>query len=527
MVIGTITKCTTYSQWSTFGPQLLLPRPRLGIISVAAVVVGVLRVSWNGESAPIFGRIENPAAFHDSRLARLLTLHYYAARHLWLLVWPVHLAFDRSYDTIPLIHSWSDSRNGLTLAAYAVLFLLASAGAGSAWQRHLSLRERRCLALGLLLLVLPHVPSSNLFFPVGFTVAERVLYTPSMGFCLLIATLFARLERVHRHWRRPARSALYIGLGLYLARSMLRNGVWHDHESLGRSGLRSDLINPKIRMITAHGIIENNGSVAEAEKHLHVGLRLSDRLGYTRDKVLFQNFEQAATLAFNNRDFFVAERIFRYYLSENSANNHVRASYGRTLYELGQLDASGRELLEAARRNASMTTPRVWACDVINNFMATGQDEAAHQLAEQFVSLYPRDAPLRALWANSLRRDGRLQEAVDQGLAATRLNASDPGVHQTLGHSYAQLKRYRAAAVHYGMVAELGGADATLLANLAAVLHLAGDTAKAIPFAKQARLALPGDVFRYRAEAEMLTALGRHDDAAAVQQAAAAAGLKM
>ena len=36
-------------------------------------------------------------------------------------------------------------------------------------------------------MVLPFLPASNLFFPVGFVVAERVLYIPSMGFCIMVA----------------------------------------------------------------------------------------------------------------------------------------------------------------------------------------------------------------------------------------------------------------------------------------------------------------------------------------------------
>jgi len=32
-------------------------------MSIAAGALGALRVSWNGDSQPIFGAIENPAAF--------------------------------------------------------------------------------------------------------------------------------------------------------------------------------------------------------------------------------------------------------------------------------------------------------------------------------------------------------------------------------------------------------------------------------------------------------------------------------
>ena len=41
--------------------------------------------------------------------------------------------------------------------------------------------------LALALLVIPFLPATNLFFSVGFVVAERILYIPSAGFCLLIA----------------------------------------------------------------------------------------------------------------------------------------------------------------------------------------------------------------------------------------------------------------------------------------------------------------------------------------------------
>ena len=50
-----------------------------------------------------------------------------------------------------------------------------------------SVSRGRVLLMSLLLLVLPFLPATNLFFYVGFVVAERVLYIPSCGFCLLVA----------------------------------------------------------------------------------------------------------------------------------------------------------------------------------------------------------------------------------------------------------------------------------------------------------------------------------------------------
>lgn len=62
--------------------------------------------------------------------------------------------------------------------------------------KYLSHRRHRTALIGsLALLSLPFLPASNLFFPVGFVVAERVLYLPSMGSCLLVAYGFTLIQR--------------------------------------------------------------------------------------------------------------------------------------------------------------------------------------------------------------------------------------------------------------------------------------------------------------------------------------------
>lgn len=45
------------------------------------------------------------------------------------------------------------------------------------------------------MLIIPFLPASNLFFPVGFVVAERILYIPNMGFCILVPFGIAVLFR--------------------------------------------------------------------------------------------------------------------------------------------------------------------------------------------------------------------------------------------------------------------------------------------------------------------------------------------
>ena len=40
--------------------------------------------------------------------------------------------------------------------------------------------------MSVALIIIPFLPASNLFLRVGFVIAERVLYLPSIGFCMLV-----------------------------------------------------------------------------------------------------------------------------------------------------------------------------------------------------------------------------------------------------------------------------------------------------------------------------------------------------
>uniref|UniRef100_A0A182NEX9 DUF1736 domain-containing protein n=1 Tax=Anopheles dirus TaxID=7168 RepID=A0A182NEX9_9DIPT len=119
------------------------------------------------------------------------------------------------------------------------------------------------LLMCVALLTLPFLPASNLLFYVGFVVAERILYLPSVGYCLLIGLGVSALidvvpsasasvvsgggrsGRSHRSSAKafgPRRRQLVlacVGLLLvaYSAKTVRRNRDWADEESLFRSAI--------------------------------------------------------------------------------------------------------------------------------------------------------------------------------------------------------------------------------------------------------------------------------------------------
>jgi len=110
-------------------------------------------------------------------------------------------------------------------------------------------------------MVIPFLPASNLFFRVGFVVAERILYVPSMGFCILVVCGLQRLASVGRQSASELRGinhgelktdfecpdnvvnsklhkvvlfSVFVLIGLFCCKVVVRNRVWSSRETLFR-----------------------------------------------------------------------------------------------------------------------------------------------------------------------------------------------------------------------------------------------------------------------------------------------------
>lgn len=113
---------------------------------------------------------------------------------------------------------------------------------------HPSTTASAVIMLSIALLALPFLPAANLFFYVGFVVAERILYLPSVGYCLLIGLGVSKLMDTNRvgSLRSPRkRFAVMLCIALtvtaYSLKTINRNVDWRDEESLYRSAIN---VNP-------------------------------------------------------------------------------------------------------------------------------------------------------------------------------------------------------------------------------------------------------------------------------------------
>lgn len=161
--------------------------------------------------------VDNPLATAPGA-ARLFTALRLFGHVLRLLAAPRTLSADYSYAQIPVVGSM-DGATLLCLAAAAGLL----AGA-------FQLRRRSPEAAhGILFFFATSLLTSNLLFPIGTILGERLLYLPSAGACIAAAAALGALARRSR----PAALVLTILLlGAGAARSAVRNRDWRDNRAL-------------------------------------------------------------------------------------------------------------------------------------------------------------------------------------------------------------------------------------------------------------------------------------------------------
>ena len=73
---------------------------------------------------PAFNEEDNPASFSKSITTRFMTYFYLCAFNLWLLLLPACLSYDWQVGSIPLVESFTDTRNIQTSLTFGLLAAL-------------------------------------------------------------------------------------------------------------------------------------------------------------------------------------------------------------------------------------------------------------------------------------------------------------------------------------------------------------------------------------------------------------------
>ncbi|XP_037086631.1 protein O-mannosyl-transferase TMTC2-like isoform X2 [Pollicipes pollicipes] len=491
------------------------------LVAMSAALLAV-RLLAMGSKPPEFSPSDNPAADSDSLAVRALTFLHLPVVNLGLLLCPSTLSFDWSMDAVPLL-SPADPRNLLTLALYAGAALLATSilrglhadrrtyyvervrtylraqdGAGSDAESEASAASQAAgfgqldaVILGAALLVIPFLPASNLFFYVGFVVAERVLYIPSMGFCLLVAAGFRALRG--RLGRRGKMAAATAAVGLLLAmacRTYVRNLDWRTEERLYRAGIA---VNPPKAYGNLANILSSNGMKEEAERaykralsyrsnmadvHYNLGILYQEQKRY--DEAL-QSYDKAIqyrprmAMAHLNKGLVLglsgqreaAAAVYRHCSTLDGAGLKDPRTHEATkisaLFNLGRLHAdegSFRQAIavyqEAIERMPAHYQPQSLYNMLGEAFFKVDRLSEAEHWYKEALRAKPDHVPAHLTYGKLLAKMGRPAEAEAWFVKAMELAPNDPVVYQ---HYDVADGRARAAATSGRLTTAVGLPD--------------------------------------------------------------------
>lgn len=216
---------------------------------------------------------DNPAVNEPTPYRQLHWL-YLIFQNVWLLINPSFLCADWTMNTVPLITSITDLRNVLTLLTFLTIFALGVYSVNN------TRSYQQGVLFGLFMLIFPFLPASNLLFPVGFVVAERILYIPSMGYSILLAIGFQKLMSTRSNFiRLLTKIGVCFLLIIHTSKTLDRNIDWSTNIQLFTSAIRINSNNGKLYSNLGHEH-ESLGNHSYAEELYRTAIDIqSDDIG--------------------------------------------------------------------------------------------------------------------------------------------------------------------------------------------------------------------------------------------------------
>ncbi|XP_040344457.1 protein O-mannosyl-transferase TMTC1 isoform X3 [Herpailurus yagouaroundi] len=475
---------------------LLTMRPflkRATLVVTYVIVLLYFRLWIMGGSMPLFSEQDNPASFSPYILTRFLTYSYLLAFNVWLLLAPVTLCYDWQVGSIPLVETIWDTRNLATILL-AVVMTLLSLHCLAAFKR----LEHKEVLVGLLFLVFPFIPASNLFFRVGFVVAERVLYMPSMGYCILFVHGLSKLcTWLNRCGATTLTVSTVLLLLLFSWKTVKQNEIWLSRESLFRSGVQTLPHNAKVHYNYAN-FLKDQGRNREAIYHYRTALRL-----YPRHASALNNL---GTLT---RDTAEAKIYYQRALQLNPQHN-------RALFNLGNLLKSQEKKEEAITLLKDSIKYGPEFADAYSSLASLLAEQERFKEAEEIyqagIKNCPDSSDLHNNYGVFLVDTGSPEKAVAHYQQAITLSPSHHVAMVNLGRLYRSLGENSLAEEWYKRALQVSR-KAEILSPLGALYYNTGRYEEALQIYREAAALQPSQRELRLALAQVLAVMGQTKEA--------------
>jgi len=434
--------------------------------------------------------------YGDSMLTTFLTVGKILVYYMKLLLYPIKLNADYSYNAFPLSTSFIEPSTlfsfiFLGVVGYALLRLLVT---------------HKMLAFGMIWFFVTLLPVCHIF-PHHELLAEHYLYLPSFGFCLISALLLNNFLKKDGYVYLTYVSFIAI-IFLFSFRIVDRNNDWRDKFTLWEKTVKT-----APQCARAHSNI--------CENYVEKG-RLDEAISECKRALAINPYHAQAhnnlgTAYARNGSF--NEAILEYKQAINIRPRYVKAHYnlGVAYFKVGKINEAIAEYKRAlairpryaeAHNNLGITyakkgeLPRAISkykralaikphyVDAHFNlgvaYDKNGDLDEAMVRYEQVLAIKPNYVEAHNNLGNAYYKKGELDKAILEYKQALTINPRYADVHFNLGLVYAKKGRVDEAITEYRKVLAIKPQNVRAHTSLGAAYHKKGEFDKAINEYKQA-----------------------------------------
>ena len=405
--------------------------------------------------------------YGDSMLTTFLTVGKILFHYIWLLLYPIRLNADYSYNAFPLSSSFFEPATLfpfilLGVIGYAVLRLLIN---------------HKMLAFGVIWFFVTLLPVCHIF-PHHELLAEHYLYLPSFGFCLIVAFLVNSFLKRGKH-DYLIYSSFIIVLLSFSIRIVDRNRDWRDeltlwektvktssqcaraHNNLGYTYVKKDMLD---KGILAY---EKALAIRPAYEKVHCNLGSAYRKKGELDKAILKYKE---AIALKPRYAKAHHKLGNAYSKKGMLDKAILA-YKKVLtitpnnakvhYNLGNAYHKKGEFNKAISEYKQALLIKPIDADVHHNLGLTYNNKG---MLDEAIIEYKKALSIKSYFAdahynlgNVYIKKGMLDEAISEHVRTLDINPDFVDVHYNLFVSYYYKGNYKLALFHCDKTVELGG----------------------------------------------------------------------
>lgn len=329
------------------------------------------------------------------------------ARYFVKLIYPYEMSYDYSFSEIPVIGLFSP----LSLAGLAML-------AGLVYAFIKFYKKDEFIAISIAFIVFPLILTSNLFFMIGATAADRFLFVSSIGSCMLLVYLPYK-------YLKPANHAAVLKFGtlvlllVYGTMTFSRNKVWKDNFSLFESDVKVAENSARTHYNYGTGLMGLSKAPGD-EKALAAKAELTKALEL--DPKYFDALLNLGSIYNKMKDYPPAIALYRRAIAISSSNPLVYGNIGESYYRNEQNDSA----VIALEKAHSLGNHNITSYDILGtSYFKLKRYDDANKVFEQGIAKDSGSYSLYMNYGNALAMSNRDREAIRAFERSYSLNSNN------------------------------------------------------------------------------------------------------